>query len=466
MSRFFTLLLAASCLTAVGQVTYPYNPDGNADALIGATDLQDMLSTYGGAFLPSEILVGDSTLSFWVDQLSETVLTQQATIDSLVELQPKEYIITVADGLDGDWVTIASVGDDSTTPFKLRADADFEFTHNMGSSHQKIKVRASHLFGYGHTLDLHRISYSDSQAMIVAFRIAHGNTYDGAVLQMKVRQNSWGYNSIKLRVTNNNNDSGWHIHPDILQGQSLSADNSPIGYVDHPSASDAPYIEFYPSIDGEDCLGYDTAEGDVILNSNLVVNGMNITEIISSLQNNIDLLTTQLEQEQSNVWYQSWHPSVRGTVETAADQQLLTYYHGFIAPKTGMLTHMKLRVRNSFGLPGATLIRAGVYKSDVNASIPKPIGLLTEGQIFTTVTEHQIIDVAFDLPVEVEKGNVYFAALQQDSPFGGWNFYGSDASGAGNLAWKEISPSGSFLPLVSEGDIIQDGQATFWFIVD
>ena len=86
MHRFFTLLLAASCLTAVGQVTYPYNPDGNADAFIGVTDLQDILSTYGGAFVPSEILVGDSTLSFWVDQLSETVLTQQATIDSLLAL--------------------------------------------------------------------------------------------------------------------------------------------------------------------------------------------------------------------------------------------------------------------------------------------------------------------------------------------------------------------------------------------
>ena len=289
MNRFFTLLLASSCLTAFGQVTYPYNPDGNADAFIGVTDLQDILSTYGGAFVPSEILVGDSTLSSWVDQLSATVLTQQATIDSLVELQPKEYIFTVADGLDGDWVTIASVGDDSTNPFKLRADADFEFTHNMSSSHQKIKVRASHLFGNGHTLDLHRISYSDSHAMIVAFRIAHGDTYDGAVLQMKVRQNIWLYNEIKLRVTNNNNDSGWHIHPDILQGQSLSADNSPIGYLYDSFASDAPYVEFYPSIDGEDCLGYDTTEGDVILNSNLVVNGMNITEIISSLQNNLNL---------------------------------------------------------------------------------------------------------------------------------------------------------------------------------
>ena len=48
MIRFFTLLLAASCLTAVGQVTYPYNPDGNADGDIAVGDLQD--------FIPKPIL--------------------------------------------------------------------------------------------------------------------------------------------------------------------------------------------------------------------------------------------------------------------------------------------------------------------------------------------------------------------------------------------------------------------------
>ena len=76
MNRFFTLLLAASCLTAVGQVTYPYNPDGNADSLIGASDIQDLLSGYGLPFSPSEILVDGQTLT--------TVLTQlQNSIDSL-----------------------------------------------------------------------------------------------------------------------------------------------------------------------------------------------------------------------------------------------------------------------------------------------------------------------------------------------------------------------------------------------
>ena len=76
MNRFFTLLLAASCLTAVGQVTYPYNPDGNADGDIAVGDLQDFLVTYGNPFSPSEILVDGETLT--------TVLTQlQNSIDSL-----------------------------------------------------------------------------------------------------------------------------------------------------------------------------------------------------------------------------------------------------------------------------------------------------------------------------------------------------------------------------------------------
>ena len=71
MNRFFTLLFAASSLTAVGQVTYPYNPDGNADALIGVTDLQDLLATYGQGFVPNEILVEGQALSSLLASLQE-----------------------------------------------------------------------------------------------------------------------------------------------------------------------------------------------------------------------------------------------------------------------------------------------------------------------------------------------------------------------------------------------------------
>ena len=47
MNRFLTFFLAASCLTAVGQTEYPYNPDENGDGLIGVADLQGLLALYG-----------------------------------------------------------------------------------------------------------------------------------------------------------------------------------------------------------------------------------------------------------------------------------------------------------------------------------------------------------------------------------------------------------------------------------
>ena len=46
------LATTAAALSANAQVTLPYNPDGDANGLIGVTDLQDLLSTYGGEFAP------------------------------------------------------------------------------------------------------------------------------------------------------------------------------------------------------------------------------------------------------------------------------------------------------------------------------------------------------------------------------------------------------------------------------
>ena len=86
MIRFFILLFAASSLTALGQVTYPYNPDGNADSAIGVSDIQDLLTVYGNPFSPSEIMVGDSSLTFWVEHVSQMLEEQQITIDSLAHL--------------------------------------------------------------------------------------------------------------------------------------------------------------------------------------------------------------------------------------------------------------------------------------------------------------------------------------------------------------------------------------------
>ena len=93
MKRLVAMMMCAVSLGAAAQstITYPYNPDGNADALIGVTDLQDVLATYGQSFLPSEILIADSSLSFWVGQVSEVLASQQAIIDSLTTI-PEEMV--------------------------------------------------------------------------------------------------------------------------------------------------------------------------------------------------------------------------------------------------------------------------------------------------------------------------------------------------------------------------------------
>ena len=78
MKRLLALMMCAVSLGAAAQstITYPYNPDEDGNGQIAVADLQGILSTYGNAFTPSEILVDGETLT--------TVLTQlQNSIDSL-----------------------------------------------------------------------------------------------------------------------------------------------------------------------------------------------------------------------------------------------------------------------------------------------------------------------------------------------------------------------------------------------
>ena len=70
-------ILAMACLSASGQITYPYNPDGNANGLIGVTDLQDLLSTYGGAFAPGAIVVDSVELGEVLDSLQSQIVALQ-----------------------------------------------------------------------------------------------------------------------------------------------------------------------------------------------------------------------------------------------------------------------------------------------------------------------------------------------------------------------------------------------------
>lgn len=85
MKNFFTLTLCffTLSLTAQEPLTYPYNPDANGDTFVGVSDVLEGISTYDNFFFPEEIMVGDTTLSNWIQILNQTLANQQAVIDSL-----------------------------------------------------------------------------------------------------------------------------------------------------------------------------------------------------------------------------------------------------------------------------------------------------------------------------------------------------------------------------------------------
>ena len=85
MKKLVTLLLIAACFTASAQieVEYPYNPDNQNDGHVGIEDILEILTVYGEEFTPEQLMVEGTSLTEWIQLLSETVIQQQAQIDSL-----------------------------------------------------------------------------------------------------------------------------------------------------------------------------------------------------------------------------------------------------------------------------------------------------------------------------------------------------------------------------------------------
>ena len=100
MKKLFTLLITAACFTASAQieVEYPYNPDNQNDGHVGIEDILEILTVYGEEFTPEQLLVEGTSLTEWIQLLSETVIQQQAQIDSLSSLGPTSVEI------DSSWI--------------------------------------------------------------------------------------------------------------------------------------------------------------------------------------------------------------------------------------------------------------------------------------------------------------------------------------------------------------------------
>ena len=105
MRTLLSLALISLCcsLSAQETITYPYNPDGDADGLVAVPDIQDLLAVYGSPFSPAEIMVGDTALSEWIQILYQALQDQQEVIEAMQEAGGCD--VRFPDGLDGEYFT-------------------------------------------------------------------------------------------------------------------------------------------------------------------------------------------------------------------------------------------------------------------------------------------------------------------------------------------------------------------------
>ena len=96
MNRFFTLLLAASCMTAVGQVDFapPYNPDSDGNSFIQVNDLSAFLTLYGLSFDASELsvnhLICNQSHNFSEESFAEPLIIPENS-DVIYLMRPEGY---------------------------------------------------------------------------------------------------------------------------------------------------------------------------------------------------------------------------------------------------------------------------------------------------------------------------------------------------------------------------------------
>lgn len=88
--------------TTNGQINYPYNPDGNADTLIGVSDLQDLLSVYGQQFQADELIVNGVELSHLFDSLFILIQNQNELIESALAGPTSWSFACVENGISSD----------------------------------------------------------------------------------------------------------------------------------------------------------------------------------------------------------------------------------------------------------------------------------------------------------------------------------------------------------------------------
>jgi len=153
----------------------------------------------------------------------------------------KSYILDISGVSDGDWITIAKVGD-GTNNGGLRADALFELHDRRSSHHHTLVFRAGQKFRNGTYINVISSNWY-AETRFTKIRIMDLDTYDGAVLQVQIDNSHINTgNYCYLTISENNNNQGWVSDFSETSTNTIVADNNPTVYVtDSPSTPGGTY---------------------------------------------------------------------------------------------------------------------------------------------------------------------------------------------------------------------------------
>ena len=104
MKHLLTLIGCCLALSLSAQelvVDYPYNPDYENDGNVGVEDLLQLLAYFDMGFEVDDIVIDEVTLTQWLQTISQTLIAQQATIDSIQGLISTLDSTMVADMIAG-----------------------------------------------------------------------------------------------------------------------------------------------------------------------------------------------------------------------------------------------------------------------------------------------------------------------------------------------------------------------------
>ena len=110
MKQLLTVISCFLALTLTAQevvIEYPYNPDFENDGNVGVEDLLELLSSFGMAFEVGELTIDEVALSEWLQAISETLIAQQAMIDSLMSDEANSEVSQLDSALIADMINEA-----------------------------------------------------------------------------------------------------------------------------------------------------------------------------------------------------------------------------------------------------------------------------------------------------------------------------------------------------------------------